>query len=158
AATAPSSGATVTVHIALPMSTVRGTVRFDDGAAVAFPSVFVTDAQGGTYYPAQTTSSGGYVIFEAPAGVLTVNAQDEDSGLYVIVPATLAGATATTVVDVKLPPSGTVTGRLLDSAGNPITSETSVALTSSELAFFRWANLNANGQFTFTRVPVGRPL
>jgi hypothetical protein len=140
------------------MSSVRGTVTFDDGTAVPFPSVFANDADGRTYYPARTTSSGGYVFFEVPAGVVTVNAQDEDSGLFAIVSGTLVDATASIVVDVKLPPSGTVTGRLLDSAGNPIIAPgTNVTLTSGDLAFIRWTKVDANGQFTFTRVPVGRP-
>ena len=76
------------------------------------------------------------------------------SGLNATVTGTLASIAVALVIDVQLPPSGSVTGVVTDAAGNGV-ADAWVALVSANLEFQRYAVTNAAGLFTFDRVQAG---
>jgi len=154
AGTIPTAGAHLTVDIVLPLSVVRGRVRFSDGSGVPQPTVMVVDAAGVSHSATTSTAAGDYAVLNVAPGPVTVTAQDGPSGLNATATGTLAGLAVPLVIDVQLPLSGSVTGVVSDAAGHRV-SEAWVALVSANLEFQRYAVTDADGLFRFDRVQAG---
>jgi hypothetical protein len=138
---------------------VKGTVFFHDGVTpVPYPGAFVTrtNADGITesFYNQIYDPNGGYVAFGVPAGPFTVNAQDGASGLSATATGELAATESVAIVDVVLPPTGSVTGTVVDAAGSAV-PYASVGLTAEALWFSAYTTANAQGEYRFEHVALG---
>jgi hypothetical protein len=149
------SSRSAVVDLTLPLSVVRGTVRFSSGAPVRFPTAFL-ETVGGLFvgFAAVNDDLGRFVIFGAPPGPFRLVVQDSDSALTRTIGSQLAGVDIPTALDVELPPSTTLTGRVVGPDGNAV-AFAGVALESSGLGFVRFARADSNGVYEFRDVAVG---
>jgi hypothetical protein len=151
-----ANGDLVTIDLTLPLSVVRGSVRYSDGTAVPFPTVVIsqTDSSGNvtTFLPA-TDANGGFSIMGLPVGTFSISAQDTNTGIVATSTLTLTDVTQPQVLNLVLL-SGTVTGIVRDSNGNPVPF-TSVALATTGASFNLFGGTDSLGVYRFTRVPLG---
>ncbi len=153
----PTAGATVQLDITLPISVVRGTVSFPDGARAAFPLVSGTPGSGGGsgFFLGSSTADGRYTVVGLPVGAFTVTAQDDESGLRATGGGTIADPSTPVVVDIVLPPSGTVSGLVLDAGGNPVAFAQVDLQTEGVPGFTRFGVTDGLGRYEFRRVGLG---
>jgi hypothetical protein len=154
-----SFGQTVQVNVTVPIGIVKGTISYTDGTGVPFPSVFVTqrDANGNSrsFFANTNGSDGSYTIAGPLVGDFILTAQDSNSGLVQTASGTLSDISVPVVVNVTLPPSGTVKGVVHDSSGNPAPfADIGIANEGINRSAFRRAD-NA-GNYSFDHVPLGR--
>jgi hypothetical protein len=154
-----SFGQTVVQDLSLPVAVVKGTVTYSDGTPVQFPDIFVTQTDqvtGVTTTSFSNTSNfdGTYVVIGPVAGDFTLTAQDFNSGLTETVPGSLVSVSTAAVVNVTMPPSGTVQGTVFNADG---TAAPFAGISLSSPALFRdnFVGADSFGNFTFERVPVG---
>ena len=88
-----------------------------------------------------------------PVGTFTLSAQDPNTGIVATSTLTLSDVTQPQVLNVVLL-SGTVTGIVRDSNGNPVPF-TSVALATTGTSFNLFGSTDSLGVYRFTRVPLG---
>jgi hypothetical protein len=155
----PSFGAVVTVNVTVPVGVVKGTVTYSDGTPVPFPDVFVTqtDPVSGntiTSFESSDDANGNYLIAGVVPGDLTVTAQDFNSGLTQVVKSTLTSVQTAAVVNITLPPSGTVKGTVFTADGNPAPFA-EIGLSSPGLFRDNFARADNLGNFSFAHAPVG---
>ena len=84
----------------------------------------------------------------------SITAQDYNSGLSASATGQIVSAASPILVDLTLPPSGTVTGVLRDGAGDPVIGA-DVTASSSGLGFDRSAVTDENGAFRFEDMALG---
>ncbi len=156
--TIPAGAGTQTVSVSLPLGVVKGRISLNDGVTPAsMPSVFISqvDAAGftRTFDVLSTPGLPDYVIIGPYPGRFTVTAQ---SGPVVGTQDGVVASLATSVVvDVVLPPSGSVTGTLLDVTGAPLRNA-SVRLKSTQSPNNTpAATTDVNGRFVFPTIPLG---
>jgi hypothetical protein len=138
----------------LPVTVVKGRVRYPDGTAPSSLEVFLTTSDGDTYW-ADVLDDGNYVVLGAPEGSAgTVTAQDGDTGLTAETDVTVAAVGGVATADIELPQSGSVTGRIADADGHPV-SGARVSLSSTAVTFQRQVTTADDGTFTFGHVPFG---
>jgi glucose/arabinose dehydrogenase len=142
------------VDLTLPLSVVRGTARFASGDPIPFPTVFLEALDGRVFFAAGTDEVGRYVIFGAPTEAFNVSVQDTGSGLTRTVGGRLTRRDVTATVNVELPASGTLTGRVVRSDGSRVPLAI-VALETADPAFVRFTQTDANGLYEFRDVAVG---
>ena len=88
-----------------------------------------------------------------PVGTFTISAQDTNTGIFATSTITLTDVTQPQVLNLVLL-SGTVTGIVRDSNGNPVPF-TSVALATTGASFNLFGSTDSLGVYRFTRVPLG---
>ena len=144
-----------TVDLALPLSVVRGTVSFASGMPVRFPTVFLESA-GGLFFAFASVSDelGQFVVFGAPPGAFTLNVQDSDSALLRTTGGQLSRLEVPTTLNVQLPPSSSLTGRVVGPDGSAV-AFAKVALETTGPDFIRFARADASGVYVFHDVAVG---
>ncbi len=152
-------GQTVTEDLTLPIGVVTGTITYSDGTPVPFPDVFVTQTDAATnatrtFFANSTTFDGTYVVLGPAAGDFTLTIQDFNSGLTQVVTGTLSDVHTGIVVNVTMPPSGTVTGTVFNADGS-VAPFAEVALASSGLFRDNFVRADSLGNYTFNRAPVG---
>jgi hypothetical protein len=151
-----SNGDLVTINLTMPLSVVKGAVSYSDGTVVPFPTVVIsqTDSFGNvtTFLPV-TDTNGGFEIVGVPLGNLTVSAQDSNTGVISTSTVTLTDVTQPAVLNMVLL-SGTVTGIVRDSNGNPVPF-TQVALATTGVSFNLFGSTDSLGVYRFNRVPLG---
>jgi hypothetical protein len=139
-------------------ATATGTVFFSDGVTpVPFPSVFVTQTVAGvtrTLFARATDAKGHYSVPGVGAGAFAVIAQDTDSGSSATVQGTRTDSPAALAVDVRLQPSGRVTGTVLDAEGTPVPFA-ELALSSAGAALVRLDRADSRGVYRFDRTALG---
>ena len=148
-----SSGARA-VDLTLPLSVVRGTASFASGEPIPFPTVFLEALDGRVFFAATNDQVGQYVIFGAPTDAFNISVQDTGSGLMRTVGGRLTRLDVTATVDVQLPSSGSLTGRVVRSDGNGVPFAI-VALETADPAFVRFVHTDANGLYELRDVAVG---
>ncbi len=183
-----TAGASTTVPmIALPavqFGTVTGTVDDSTGAPVSGALVFLRPdnssggppvspvpvlsgiAAGGQYF-ATTDSSGNYTINNVPTGTYTATGSakgDESSTTASFTVATGSNTAPAITLTVRTAPvTGTVTGNITDSSGNPLsgalvtlTVDTSSGSTTPTPSFrLLFATTDSSGNYTINNVPAG---
>lgn len=153
----PGFGQTVTVNVTLPVAVVKGTVSYTDGAPVFFPQVFATqtDTTGNLRsFFGNSNFDGTYTLFGLAVGDFTLTAQDSNAGLTQVVTGAVTDITIPVVLNVTMPPTGTVSGVVYDSNGNPAPfAELALTGTGQNRSSFR--NADGLGNYQFSRVPVG---
>jgi hypothetical protein len=154
-----SFGQTVQVNVTVPIGIVKGTISYTDGTGVPFPNVFVTqtDANGNSrsFFANTNGPDGSYTIAGPLVGDFILTAQDSNSGLVQTASGTLSDITLPVVINVTLPPSGTVKGVVYDSNGNPAPfADIGIANEGINRSAFRRAD--NSGNYSFDHVPLGR--
>jgi trimeric autotransporter adhesin len=156
-----NGGQPIIVNLTLPLAIVSGKISFYDGTPVAFADIFLTADQSCYGDSALNTvavadTNGNYRAFaELTVGTFTVFAQDNsNTGLMSSVTGSLSSLATPIVVDVSLPPTGTVTGAIFDSTGNALTQGT-VQLYSSISEFAKTVRIPSGNRYQFDQVPVG---
>jgi protocatechuate 3,4-dioxygenase beta subunit len=152
-----SFGDVVSVDLRLPLSVVKGRVVFSDGSPVPSPQVFIdqVDDLGNdtTYFTNSSDADGNYTVVGVPAGPFSIFAQDPDSGLSVDGESTMGtDPSVPTIVDLTVPAGGTVSGRVVDSSGAPVTFA-SVELIVQSTAV-RFTSTDAQGNYSFSHVAL----
>jgi hypothetical protein len=120
-----SPGDTVVLNITVPISVIKGTVSYSDSATqVPSPSVSVTqiDDFGGRqfYFPNFVDAQGNFSVLGIEVGEFEITAQEPLTGISISTFSTLMDVQTAVTLDLVLPPSGTVTGTVYDSSGNPM--------------------------------------
>lgn len=152
-------GQTVTVNVTVPVGVVKGNVTYSDGTPVRFPDVFVTqtDPVTGntrTSFEVSDDFQGNYAVAGPQPGDLTVTVQDFNSGLTQVVKSTLTDVSTPLVLNVTMPPTGTVTGTVFTADGNPAPFG-EVGLGSPSMFRDNFAEVDGSGNFLFEHAPVG---
>ncbi|HMD96237.1 MAG TPA: carboxypeptidase regulatory-like domain-containing protein [Terriglobia bacterium] len=151
-----TSNQTLTFNFTLPISVINGQVTYIDGVTpVPFPSVFVTDSNGSTFFTQSNDQNGNYEVFEAAVGSVTVTAQDSNTGLTGTAVGSVADITIPVTVNVSLGPSGTVTGTVSNAAGNVVTSAEMYLVSPNNSGFTVFTQPNSSGVYTYNHIPVG---
>ena len=117
-----TNGAAV-VNLTLPIGVATGTVFYADGLTPA-PFAIVTLAQqssGGdaTQLQAYADEAGRFSVTGVALGAFEIQASDADGMLLGLASGSNGSITTALVANVRLRPSGTVTGIVRDSAGEP---------------------------------------
>jgi hypothetical protein len=154
-----ANGDTVTLNFTLAVSVIHGNVFFFDGVTpVASPSLFLSrkDALGNV----QTLFlnggvDGSFAFIGVPAGDFTITAEDDnDSGLRITVPETLASAGTVATININLPAAGVVTGTVFDSSGAPVPFA-QVALADPGDSFTSFGSTDQTGVYQFKLIAAG---
>jgi YD repeat-containing protein len=156
-----TAGQPIVVNLTLPVLSLSGRVSFYDGTPAPHADVFLTSDQscyGDATYDQIVRSAdvnGNYaVLVELKVGAFTIFAQDYNTGLLGSAPGNVTSATSPVTVDVSLPPTGTVTGAVFDSSGNPLPGGT-VQLYSSISEYIKTDIMPSGNTYQFSQVPVG---
>ncbi len=147
-----TQGSNITADILV--SVVKGVVRFSDGTPVQSPLIYLTPEVGEQYFQRESFADGSYSVFGAPAGNFTLEAQDDDSGLTATVQGTLVDVNTPLVLDVTLPPAGTIIGTFRDRNNQPVPSAT-VYVRSSAVDLDRYTQTDEDGNFIAEEIAVG---
>ena len=153
------AGQTVVVNLTLPASVITGRVLKADAVTVvttvsALARQTLSDGTTRTYTSTLTNAQGTWFIYGVPPGAVTITGQDSRTGLSASVTGTVASITEPLVVDVVLPPTGSVTGTVRTADGLAL-SAARVAIISNASTFVRTAVADATGVYTFSDVAVG---
>jgi hypothetical protein len=151
-ATATPTGTTATVDVVLPLSVLRGTVTDGNGLPVPGLEAFAIGSDLRTRWN-QGSGASSYLILGLPAGGFTLYLQDGSTGVTANRAGVLEAGQAL-VIDVALPRTSTLTGRVLDSRGLGV-SGAWVQLLSASLKWERSAPTGVDGTFQFEGIPVG---
>src|SRR5258708_15700882 len=154
----PSFGQTVVTHVSLPIAVIKGTVTYSDATPVPFPQVFATQTNaGGSRITSFSNSNadGTYTLTGPSVGDFTITAQDFRSGLVQTVAGTVSDVSAPVVINVTMPPSGTVKGVVYDANGNPAPFG-EVGMANAVQNRNTFANVDEQGNFVFAHAPLGR--
>jgi len=153
-----TAGATqfVTLNLVLqePVQGTRisGVVRYSNGAGVADPEVTVF--QDGRTRFASSDGAGNYVVDGIQPGFFELTAQDAAlSGLATTV--TGAATDSPVALDVKLPPSATISGVARDVAGRPLADMWIYGQSSAAVDIDRSVQADAQGRFTLAQMALG---
>jgi hypothetical protein len=153
-----SPGQTVSLNVTVPVGAVRGTVTYRDGTAVSFPEVFVTqtNADGVTRsFFANAHADGTYAIAGPLVGDFTLTVQDFNSGLVQVVTGTVSDVSVPVILDVTMPPTGTVKGVVYDANGNPAPFG-GVGIANAGMNRDAFTRVDFEGNFVFNHVALGR--
>ncbi len=158
-----ADGQSVPLTLTLAFTGIQGTVynSANQPMASAYVRAYVLSTRRslGTMY---TNSSGLYSFANVPAGEeILVQAQDPANAAYVSGRTTLQPNQAN-VLDIRLPGNGQITGRLLGNGGTPVPN----TYVHAQYVYDDINNYNtsrdgytaADGSFTITSVPSGRPV
>jgi hypothetical protein len=147
-----TAGSTTTVNLALdPSGIISGKVTSSSGQPVS--GTFITATSGGFVSNATSDSNGNYRITDGlGTGRYTVLAFSGLTSNQVTGVSVVQGVETSNVnIVLAIPPSGTITGKVTNSTGNPIPDATvsAQALTGSGSA-----STDANGNYTITGLAI----
>ncbi|MCU1382031.1 MAG: LamG domain protein jellyroll fold domain protein [Acidobacteria bacterium] len=154
-----SNGAAI-VDLILPIGVANGTVFYAGGtspAAGANVNIVQKDPRGlAIQLSAIAHDDGRFSIPGLSLGELEVQAMDSDGILVGRAAGSVGSLTTAFVVDVHLAPSGTVTGTVRDSAGNPAAfAQIVISSEGATMGSDKYSTTGAAGSFTVTYVPAG---
>ncbi len=154
-----SFGQTAVADVTIPIGVIKGTVTYSDTTPVPFPNVFVTqrDVNGNlrSYFTNTNNPDGTYTVIGPQAGDFTLTAQDNNSGLTQVTTGNLSDVHVPVVVDVTMPPTGSVTGTVFDASGNPAPFA-DVAMANEGLNRNSFTRTDSNGNYQFNHAPLGQ--
>ncbi|HZI56889.1 MAG TPA: carboxypeptidase-like regulatory domain-containing protein, partial [Verrucomicrobiae bacterium] len=151
-----ANGDVITLNFTLDLSVLKGSVKFTDGTVIPFPTVIVsqTDAQSNIKtFIVPSDVNGNFGIVGLPLGAFNISAQDPNTGITATNTVNITDVNQSFTLDMLLL-SGSVTGTVNDSNGNPLPFA-SVAISASGISFDRFGNSDAQGVYSFDRVPLG---
>ena len=153
-------GQPIVVNLTLPLVSLSGKIAFYDGTPAPYADVFLTSDQscyGDATYDEIVSAdvNGNYSqLVELKVGPFTVYGEDANTGLLSSASGNMTSLTLPLTVDVTLPPTGTVSGAILDSSGNPLQGGT-VQLNSSISEYIKTDIMPSGNNYQFNQVPVG---
>lgn len=152
-------GATLTLNLLMPVSVVKGVVRFADGVTPSqYPYVSVRQSDGRgltkTFYGNFADADGHYMVVGVGVGDFELTANDGSTPIYAIVPGSLAEVASVVTLDVVLPPTGVVTGTVLNEANVPV-PYAQVSLTTPGYSYQEYVSADEQGVYRFERVTLG---
>ncbi|MGZ4843338.1 MAG: beta strand repeat-containing protein [Candidatus Angelobacter sp.] len=152
-------GQTVTVNVTVPIGVVKGTISYTDGTGVPFPDVFATqtnaDGSVRSYFANTNGPDGSYTIAGPVVGDFILTVQDFNSGLSQVTSGTVSDVSVPVVLNVTMPPTGTVKGVVYDASGNPAPFA-DIGIASAGMFRDSFAGADALGTYQFNHVPLGR--
>jgi hypothetical protein len=146
------------INLTLPVAAVHGTVVYADGTTPtgnASITLAQEDANGNITNAYATTGrfDGSYTVVANP-GPFEILVLDQYRMLGGRAAGTVSGFTSSPVVNIVMPPSGTVTGFVRDASGGSLPfAEAHLASNGAEI--FN-DGFSGHGSFGFARVPLGR--
>ncbi|MBK8286633.1 MAG: carboxypeptidase regulatory-like domain-containing protein [Ahniella sp.] len=148
--TVEEEGDTEFTHV---VSVVRGEVRHPDGEVIADAYVSLTDSLAEQRY-VYAGATGRFTLLGAAPGAFSLRAEDPASSLSAELAGSLSDANVPLDFDVVMPNSGTVRGTIRDAGGQPVAlAEVNILSMPADLS--RSTTADANGTYTFARVPLG---
>jgi hypothetical protein len=154
-----ASGDTLEVDFTFPVSIVKGTVSFLDGAPVPFVNAFLTevDSSGQTIasFTTKADADGGYIFAGVPLGSFTVTAQDSQTNVSTSANGTLSEVSTAAVLNIQFPPTGTVTGTITDASGHPVPGASVAIATEEANGFVGQMRADSGGNYSFDHVALG---
>ncbi len=149
---------TIVLDYTIPVGIVKGRVSYRDGAPVQNPRVEVeyTDPNGSTHFwnATATDADGNYTLIgEVQGSVLRLTAEDQGN-LSTSVSVTIDDVTTPKIVDIQMPPTGSITGIVRDAADTPVPGAR-VILQAAEQSNSVSVNADAQGVYRFEQVPLG---
>jgi len=154
-----SFGQTVVTNVTIPIGVVKGTISYTDGTGVPFPDVFVTqtDANGNarTYFANSNGADGSYSIAGPLVGDFTLTVQDFRSGLTQVASGTVSDINVPVILNVTMPPTGTVKGVVYDASGNP-SPFADLGMANAGMRRDAFTRTDSAGNYVFSHVPLGR--
>ncbi len=160
---AGADGTTLPVSLTLAAASLNGHITDVNGDPVDETEIEIRRVSDNQYLSGTYTDVNGYYSFSAlPSGEpLTVGAWDYTSDVIQLANTTLTQGQATTV-DIQFVGTGTVTGRVLRANGSPAANVSINAYYEYDERFHyetsRGTTTNANGEYTISTLPVGRPV
>jgi hypothetical protein len=152
----------VVVNVVLqPSGVVTGTVVDAAGNAVPVAQVAVTSAEVPLTRTTQADAQGVYRFDRVALGTFTVRVLDPSTGITGSATRALAAAGETVTVNVNLPATGTVTGRIFGGDGTtpapgaPVTVENYDQPGPSGVVFRTSSTADASGNYVAPGVPAG---
>lgn len=142
-----------TTEVPVNLSVVRGSVHHADGVPAAYGWVNASNADGSSWN-GDIDAAGNYRILDATPSALTLQAEDNTSGLRGSATGTLSSVSVALDLDITLQPSGSVAGIVRDSNLQPVPSAT-VYATSSGLDLQRSTYSDASGHYQLDRMALG---
>ncbi len=155
-----TQGQTITQNFTLPISSISGTVFLHDGVTpVPYANVLFSQSANGsssTYFETNADANGTYQISGAVAGMVTVQAQD-DNDVSASVPVTLSSDTAiVSGVNITLPATGTVLGTVYNNNGQIIPNAyVNIESSGNNGGFSSSVQADDFGNYTASDIPVG---
>jgi len=134
-------------------SVVKGNIKDASNAPSSSAEVLVTDTNGGSNY-AYTEVNGDYRVIGAAVGSVVVAVQDEN-GLSASTTGNLAAINTPLVIDLQLPPFGSVQGTLTDAAGAAVEGATVYLESAGVPSFTRSTFTDTQGAYRFEHVGLG---
>jgi hypothetical protein len=158
-----AAGGSATQDLTLPVSILKGKIKYTDGTGAPYPTVFLVSHPDGDDHDSYTyayndLSDGTYLFIGPPTGDLDLIALDDDaSGVFTVVPVTIPASTVTTF-DVTLPPTAAVKGTVFKSDGTTLETSAFMALSATEAALYydQYTDVDESlATYRFSRVPLG---
>ncbi|MBB3122420.1 carboxypeptidase-like regulatory domain-containing protein [Pseudoduganella violacea] len=147
----------LTLDLDLPQRTsgshVTGMLKHSNGALLKTPVVRIF--QNGAMYHSWAAPDGNYGVGGVQAGPFELFAQEGESGLSVTVNG-VGAASGTVKLDVVLPPSATVSGKVLDNAGRALAKAAVYARSSGLPSFDRYTETDAEGKYRLEQLALGQ--
>ena len=131
----------------LPVATIRGTVKAEEGPIVG---AFVT-ARGPSFVWARTDDQGRYVIAVTEPGLYYINVEPADPNLMPIYQTVEVELEQVYTLDFVLNVGGSISGRVTDAAGNPVT-EAWIYPQVLEPPYYK---VNENGEYVISGLTPG---
>ncbi|MFA7402346.1 MAG: Ig-like domain-containing protein, partial [Pelobacteraceae bacterium] len=151
-----TDGESVTSNlVVVPRGTVKGVVLNYSGSAPIDKAAVTIVVTGSTpiSYRGVTTPDGSYLFSGVPAGRFTIDATDPANGLRGQASGTISYEGETAQAEVRIAPTGSITGRVLMPDGVTPALNATVALQSENI---HTAVDPLTGEFTFSNLASGR--
>lgn len=147
----------LTIDLDMPPLTmgshVTGSLRHSTGAILKNPIVRIF--QNGAMYHYWAAPDGNYGVGGVQAGPFELFAQEGESGLMTTVNG-VGAASGTVRLDVVLPPSATISGKVLDNSGRPLAKASVYARSSGMPSFDRYTETDADGNYRLEQLALGQ--
>ena len=148
----------LTLDLVVPSAVVKGTVRYTDGSPVRRPymPLRIKDAAGVEYgYFYSGNDDGTYAQIIDEVGPFTMTVRDSNlSEMEKQVSGVVESVNVPVLLDIVMPPTGTVAGTVLDASNNPATYAP-VYLLADPVWRRREASTDEQGRYSFPHVPAG---
>ncbi|UTY57483.1 carboxypeptidase regulatory-like domain-containing protein [Massilia sp. erpn] len=136
-----------------PGSHVTGSLKHSTGATLKNPIVRIF--QNGAMYHYWAAPDGNYGVGGVQAGPFELFAQEGESGLMTTVYG-VGAASGTVRLDVVLPPSATISGKVLDNSGRPLAKASVYARSSGMPSFDRYTETDTEGKYRLEQLALGQ--
>jgi hypothetical protein len=155
----PDAATSITQNVVFPTGQIAGNIISPADYPVTGGNHYVQvtrngNSVAGTFY---VKPDGSYVVSGVIAGTYQVRLtayHPQGTSLKGVVDNVLVNVGSMTTLNIPVEPTGSVSGVLKTAAGAPVSNQ-QVTLTSTSGTIYRYAYPDAQGQYSFTAVPIG---